>query len=207
MGLLWYIGWWGWLAIAATVWAFAGSRPERVLIVLLPLAMIALTPRRVRNEESVTKPSKFPLFSFALAGFAVFIAGADYHPVTWWPILVPGAAIAAAGLGVLHWKGVSLGGRKWTIPAAGLALYGIGAVTLLNGALDRETRRYQTTVTAKYTTTFNRTTHYEVSVSGLAGGSAEISLGKERWNQTSRGDRIPVDYHPGALGYPWIVWQ
>ncbi|MCA1828427.1 MAG: hypothetical protein ABR567_18905 [Myxococcales bacterium] len=45
------------------------------------------------------RPSKFPLLSFDLGCFAVFIAGADYHPVQWSPLLLPAAAVAAAGFG------------------------------------------------------------------------------------------------------------
>ena len=205
MGLLRLISWWSWAAIAATVWAFASSGSDRAVIALLPVAMVVLTRRPIEGEE---KRPRFPLLSFVLAGFAVLIAGADYHPVTWLPVLLPGAAAACAGFAVLYWKRVSLWGRNWIIPATGLAVSGVGGVSLLNGALDRApAQRYQATVSGKFTTRSSTSRSYGVRVSGLAGGSAEIYLDKGRWNSTRPGDRIPFEYHPGALGYPWIVWR
>ncbi|MCA1828428.1 MAG: hypothetical protein LC689_16010 [Myxococcales bacterium] len=60
-------------------------------------------------------------------------------------------------------------------------------------------------MTDKYTTRSGSSRHYEVRVSGLPSGPAEITLDNDRWNRTSRGDSIAVEYHPGALGYPWMI--
>lgn len=166
-----------------------------------------LTPVKLKTHGNL---STLPIFSAMVPLFGHHLAGSGFplvHPVTLAPLLVPGLVIGLVLTVLVNFCSRGVKGLGLACLFVCFAVYGGGAISMLNSALDHKPAlSYPLLVLNKHHTTGKGATHW-LDVAGREGdpypGPRSLKVDSKFYWHTEPSQVICGLVHPGAFGMAW----
>jgi hypothetical protein len=200
------------VAIASTLCALFGFGPQGPLVVLLiafPWITLLLV-KRFRPDLSIngSRASDMALGVLFPSLALTFRALYDCTPLDWpGPVVMAIVGTALLTFGAAHANEDRM--NRWALLVLGILCtsYGYGAGMEINARLDTTVpKTYAVKVLSKRISNGkNHTRYLTVEPWGPKAKADEVTVPGGTYNQIKIGDRVCINWHPGALGVAWYA--
>lgn len=204
-------------ALISVFWAWIYPHPYELCIIVVALipfigffllskyrGIIRLAEKPKSAHPNLTMALIFPALGLLIRSMA------DYKLLNFTPIIGPAAGVGMA-LCLLMWfcAGVFSQNRELLRSSFYLvifALYGAGALTIVNCHEDKHPAQVFTTEVISKRVTHGKSTSYHVKLApwGPRTDDQETNVSRDLYNALEPGQPVQVCLEPGALGMPWF---